>query len=145
MTTIDAREEARYRLDVLRRDGVEARGRVLEIIRPGLNAVVDRDHARRTLRIEAHRSDGIPAYEARVTATFALGEIPEPGDSVVIRIDPNHPQRVELIENEPVIPRTVDLEVDPKTADKLRLLKTMRDRGDITEAEYTAAKDKLLQ
>lgn len=134
-----------YQLDVLRRDGIEARGRVLEVIRPGLNAVVDRDHARRTLRLEAHRPDGIPAYEARVTATFTLGEIPEPGDSVAIRIDPSHPQRIELIENEPVIRESADPAADPRTSDQLRLLKTMRDRGDITESEYTTARDKLVK
>lgn len=134
-----------YRLDVLRRDGVEARGRVLEVIRPGLNAVVDRDRARRTLRIEALKSDGAPTYEACVAATFTLGEIPEPGDSVAIRIDPSHPQRIELIENEPVVRGTVEPDLDPRTSDKLRLLKTMRDRGDITEAEYIAAKNKLVE
>jgi len=133
-----------YRLDVLRRDGVEARGRVVEVIRPALNSVVDRDHARRTMRIEVIHPDGAPAYEATVTATFTLGEIPEQGDSVAIRVDPNHPQRLELIENEPVVRATADPEVDPRTSDQLRLLRTMRDRGDITEAEYTAAKNKLV-
>lgn len=134
-----------HRLDVLRRDGVEAVGRVLEVMRPGLNAVVDRDRARRTLRLEALKPDGTPAYEARVTATFTLGEIPEPGDSVAIRIDPGQPQRIELIENEPVVRGTVEPDLDPRTSDKLRLLKTMRDRGDITEAEYVAAKNKLVE
>lgn len=132
-----------YRLDVLRRDGIEASARVLEVIRPALNAVIDRDHARRTMRLEVNRSDGIPTYEARVTAAFTLGEIPDPGDGLVVRVDPNHPQRIELIENEPVIRGTAELDVDPQTSDRLRLLKTMRDRGDITEAEYAAAKAKL--
>jgi len=133
-----------YRLDVLRRDGIEARGRVLEVIRPALNAVVDRDHTRRTLRLDVNRSNDTPVYEAHVTAVFTLGEIPEPGDGLAVRVDPNHPQRIELIENEPVVRAAADPDVDARTSDRLRLLKTMRDRGDITEAEYSAAKDKLV-
>jgi len=144
-----------YRLDVLRRDGLEARGVVLEVIRPKLNAVIDRDHARRTMRLRVDHSEGAPsdgtpsnntgAYEASLTAAFTLGEIPEPGDMVVVRVDPRDPQHIELVDDEPVVRAAANApRADPKAAEQLRKLKTMRDRGDLTEAEYASAKQRLL-
>jgi len=134
-----------FRLDVLRRDGVEARAVVLEVIRPSLNVVVDRDHARRVMRLRIDQTDEATSYEARVTGAFTLGEIPEPGDSVVIRVDPKRPRHIELVEGAPVARAAANIvDIAPRAAEQLRILKTMRDRGDLTDAEFATAKARLV-
>lgn len=132
-------------VDRLRRDGVRGTGVVLEVIRPVFNVVVNKDAGRRVLRLSIERSDGAPSYEARLTGTFLLGEVPESEDRVAVRIDPDRPDHLELIEDEPILraaPQPDDLE--PEVAERLRTLKTMRDRGDLTDAEFATARRKLL-
>ena len=134
------------RVDRLRRDGLRGTGVVLEVIRPMFNVVVNKDAGRRVLRLSIERSDGTAPYEARLTGTFTLGEVPESEDRVVVRIDPDRPDHIELIEDEPILraaPQPTDLE--PEIADRLRTLKTMRDRGDLTDAEFATARKRLLE
>jgi len=133
-----------YLVDRLRSDGVRGTGVVLEVIRPMFNVVVHDVHVRRALGLRVERCDGAPAYEARLAGTFALGEIPEPGDRVAVLIDPARPQHLELVDAEPVQRAAADLDLAPHIADQLRRLVTMRDRGDITDSEFTAAKNRLL-
>ncbi|MCX2929630.1 SHOCT domain-containing protein [Mycobacterium sp. CVI_P3] len=133
------------RVDRLRRDGVRGAGIVLAVIRPMFNVVVNKDAGRRVLRLRIERSDGAPPYEAQLTGTFTLGEVPEPDDRVAVRVDPGRPNHVELIDDEPVLraaPQPTDLE--PDVAERLQMLKTMRDRGDLTEAEFATARERLL-
>ena len=133
-------------MDRLRRDGVRGTGVVLEVIRPVFNVVVNKDAGRRVLRLSIERSDGAASYEARLTGTFILGEVPESEDRVAVRIDPDRPERIELIEDEPILraaPQPTDLE--PEVAERLHTLKTMRDRGDLTDAEFARARKKLLE
>jgi hypothetical protein len=132
-------------VDRLRRDGVRGTGVVLEVIRPVFNVVVNKDAGRRVLRLSIERSDGAASYEARLAGTFILGEVPESEDRVAVRFDPDRPDRVELIEDEPILraaPQPTDLE--PEVAERLRTLKTMRDRGDLTDAEFATARKRLL-
>ncbi len=132
-------------VDRLRRDGVRGTGVVLEVIRPVFNVVVNKDAGRRVLRLSVEPSDGAASYEARVTGTFILGEVPESEDRVVVRIDPERPEIIELIEDEPILraaPQPTDLE--PEVAERLHTLKTMRDRGDLTDAEFATARKRLL-
>jgi hypothetical protein len=132
-------------VDRLRRDGVRGTGVVLEVIRPVFNVVVNKDAGRRVLRLSVERSDGAASYEARLTGTFILGEVPESEDRVAVRIDPDRPDIVELIEDEPILraaPQPADLE--PEVAERLHTLKTMRDRGDLTDAEFATARKRLL-
>ncbi|WP_445165254.1 SHOCT domain-containing protein [Mycolicibacterium sp. Dal123E01] len=132
-------------VDRLRRDGIRGTGVVLEVIRPVFNVVVNKDAGRRMLRLSIQRSDGAPSYEARLTGTFTLGEVPESEDRVAVRIDPERPDHVELIEDEPILraaPQPEDLE--PEVAGRLHTLKTMRDRGDLTDAEFATARERLL-
>ena len=133
-------------VDRLRRDGVRGTGVVLEVIRPLFNVVVNKDAGRRVLRLSVQRADGAASYEARLTGTFTLGEVPESEDRVAVRIDPDHPEHIELIEDEPILraaPQPADLE--PDVAERLRTLKTMRDRGDLTDAEFGTARKRLLE
>jgi Short C-terminal domain len=134
------------RVDRLRRDGVRGTGVVLEVIRPMFNVVVNKDAGRRVLRLSIERSDGAASYEAQLTGTFTLGEVPESEDRVAVRIDPDQPDHIELIEDEPILraaPQPTDLE--PEVAERLRTLKTMRDRGDLTDAEFATARKRLLE
>jgi hypothetical protein len=133
-------------VDRLRRDGVRGTGVVLEVIRPILTGVVNKDAGRRVLRLNIERSDGAASYEAHLTGTFILGEMPEFDDRVAVRIDPDRPQHIELIEDEPILraaPQPTDLE--PEVAERLHTLKTMRDRGDLTDAEFATARKRLLE
>ncbi len=133
------------RVDRLRAGGQRGTGVVLAVIRPTFNVVATKDSSRRVLRLRVESADGSAAYEARLTATFTLGEIPEPDDRVAVRIDPARPDHIELIEDEPLqraCPPPADL--DPEVADQLRKLTTMRDRGDLTDAEFATARKRLL-
>lgn len=134
------------RVDRLRSAGEPGSGVVLEVIRPTLNVVVNKDASRRVLRVRVERSDGTAPYEARVTGTFTLGELPETQDRVALRIDPSRPSFIELIEDEPIqrsAPQPADLA--PDLAERLQTLKTMRDRGDLTDAEFATARSRLLE
>ncbi len=134
-----------YQVDVLRRDGVEAAGVVLEVIRPALNVVIDNIRARRTMHLRVERLDGTPPYAAQFTGIFMLGEIPEPGDTLVIRVDPAQPQHIELIENEPILRASTNVpDLPPATAARLHRLTMMRDRGDLTDEEFATAKSQLF-
>jgi len=132
-------------VDRLRRDGIRGTGVVLEVIRPVFNVVVNKDAGRRVLRLSIERSDGAASYEARLAGTFTLGEVPESEDRVAVRIDPQRPDHIELIEDEPILraaPQPADLE--PEVAERLQTLKTMRDRGDLTDAEFATARKRLF-
>ncbi|AQT80079.1 hypothetical protein B1R94_13650 [Mycolicibacterium litorale] len=134
------------RMDRLRARGVAGIGVVLEVIRPMFNAVVNKDRARRVLRVRVQTPHPTPAYEARLIATFTLGEIPEPGDRIAVRVDRDRPSLLEMIEDEPV-QRAVSLPDDlaPQVAERLRRLTTMRDRGDLTDAEFASARRRLFE
>jgi hypothetical protein len=132
-------------VDRLRRDGVRGTGVVLEVIRPMFNVVVNKDAGRRVLRMTVERPDGTEPYETQVTGTFILGEVPDPDDRVAIRINPDEPHHIELIGDEPIqraAPQPTDLE--PEVAERLHTLKMMRDRGDLTDAEFATARSRLL-
>lgn len=134
------------RVDQLRSGGVAASGVVLEVIRPTFNVVVNKDASRRVLRLRVERPDGTAPYEARVTATFTLGELPEADDRLAVRVDPTGPQLIELVEDEPIVraaPQPDDL--PPEVAERLQTLKTMRDRGDLTDSEFATARRRLLE
>lgn len=133
-------------VDRLRSAGEPGSGVVLEVIRPTFNVVVNKDASRRVLRVRVERPDGTASYETRVTATFTLGELPEADDRVALRIDPTRPSHIELIEDEPIVraaPQPADLA--PDVAERLKTLKTMRDRGDLTDTEFATARRRLLE
>lgn len=133
-----------HRVDRLRSGGQPACAVVLEVIRPMFNVVVNKDSVRRELKVRVERAGAAP-YETRLTAAFMLGEVPESGDRLAVLIDPFDPQHVEAIPGEPVeraAPIPEDL--DPVVAEQLRKLATMRDRGDLTDGEFTTARQRLL-
>jgi hypothetical protein len=134
-----------YRVDRLRGGGLRGSAVILELIRPTLNVVVNKDSARRALRVSVEGADGAAAYETRLTGTFTLGDIPEAGDRLAVLIDPADPQHVEAIPGEPIgRAAPVPADLDAETAEQLRKFATMRDRGDLTDAEFATAKKRLF-
>lgn len=134
------------RVDRLRGAGVRAWAVVLDVVRPALNVVVTKDSARRAMRVRVEPASGASPYDARITGTFTLGEVPEPGDRLAVLVDPADPQHIEAVPDEPIVRGTpVPDDLDAEAAESLRRLVTMRDRGDITDAEFSAAKKRLLE
>jgi hypothetical protein len=142
-----------YRADGLRRDGVPARAIVVEVNRPAFNVVINNVYIRRTLRLRIERSDGVAPYEARLKATFMLGEIPEPGATLPVVVDPVRPQHIELSDTKPTVqqhhsPVTRTPAGPPVPAreitEQLQKLTSMHRGGDLSDAEFVAAKKRLL-
>lgn len=133
-------EVDRVRVEGLRSDAV-----IVEVIRPLLNVVVDKLYVRRTLRVRVQPPDGTAPYEAAAKSAFLLGEVPEPGDRLVVLAHPQRREHIEIAEDEPIVRAAADdADLDPETAEQLRRLVTMRDRGDLSDAEFSTAKRRLL-
>lgn len=133
------------RVDRLRTAGTPAWAEVLDVTRPALNVVVTKDSARRSMLVRVEPSSGASPYETRMTGTFALGEIPETGDRLAVLVDPVDPQHIEAVPDEPIVRGTPEPgDLDAEAAEMLRRLVMMRDRGDITDEEFSAAKRQLL-
>ncbi|MDX1891230.1 SHOCT domain-containing protein [Mycolicibacterium sp. 050158] len=132
------------RSDDLRRNGIPATGRVLEVEQPLLNTIVNSVYIRRTMTLRIERSDGTPPYDAKYSGTFMLGAIPSPGDVFNLRVDPSDPTHFEttdLIAGSSDQPRIQDSSL----AAQLRQLDDMHRRGALTDAEFTTAKQRLLR
>jgi hypothetical protein len=142
-----------YEFDRLSRDGVRAKGVVIEVKRPLFNTVINNAYIRRTLRLRLERPDGTPAYEATIKGTFMFGEIPAPGARLSVLIDPLRPQHVEFAStaatsstNQPRVTRTAGRPqgLAPDVTAQLGKLTAMHRSGDLTDAEFAAAKQRLL-
>ena len=132
-------------VDRVRVEGRRADAVIVEVIRPLLNVVVDKLYVRRTLRVQVQPSDGAAPYKASVKSVFLLGEVPEPGDRLVVLVHPERPEHVEIAEDEPIVRAAPDdADLDPALAEQLHRLVTMRDRGDLTDVEFSTAKRRLL-
>jgi putative oligomerization/nucleic acid binding protein len=134
---------------------VRATGVVLEVLKPMMNVVINNVYIKRKVRLRVERSGGAPPYEATWDGLFMLGEIPSPGDRVAIVIDPENPQRVEYDDS-----RSADstgahaVAAGSSTAsaggaenigEELERLAGLHERGALTDAEFAAAKRKLLR
>lgn len=134
------------RVDRLRAQGLRGTAVVLEVIRPVLYVVVNKVRTRRKLRLRVEEPSAAAGFETQRNATFEFGEVPEPGDRVTILLDPTDPRRMEVVEGEPVARSGVDIaDLEPAVAEQLHRLAAMRDRGDITDSEFHAARSRLLE
>jgi hypothetical protein len=84
----------------LQRDGVPARGVVLKVQKPVMNAVVNNVYIRRALLLRIERSDGVAPYEAKFKGLFEFGAIPGEGSVLRLRVDPADPRHFEAVKNE---------------------------------------------
>jgi hypothetical protein len=142
-----------YRLDWLRSNGVHARGVVVDVNRPWFNSVINNVYIRRTLRLRIERPDGVRPYEVRFRGTFMIGDIPSPGATLRVLIDPAHPKHV-VVDSKPAAEtqyaaarqtyHAAAPAAAPDITDQLRKLTTMHQEGDLTDAEFAAAKKRLL-
>jgi hypothetical protein len=142
-----------YVFDRLIRDGVRAKGVVIEVKRPLFNTVINNAYIRRTLRLRIERPDGAAPYEAIIKGTFMFGEIPAPGARLPVMIDPLRPQHIEFAStaatsgtNQPRATQKAGRPqgVAPDVTAQLGKLTAMHRSGDLTDAEFAAAKQRLL-
>lgn len=139
------------RSDDLQHNGIPATGTVLEVKKPVMNMIINSVYIRRTMTLRIERSDGTPAYEAKYSGTFMLGEIPGPGDVFNLRVDPRDPMHFETTEDAPSsasptppAPTWVPPN-DPTIAEQLAQLEEMHRRGALTDEEFAAAKQRVLR
>ncbi len=140
--------------------GVRATGTVLEVLKPMMNVVINNVYIKRKVRLRIKRSDGAPEYEATWNGLFMLGEIPSPGDRVSVLIDPENPQRIEYDDSgspdsaaggksqtaAAAGQRTTPSEnAAENIGEELERLASLHERGALTDAEFVAAKKKLLR
>jgi hypothetical protein len=128
----------------LQRDGVLARGVVVKVVKPMMNVVVNNVYIRRTLVLRIERSDGLAPYEAKYKGLFMIGNIPSEGSMIRLRVDPADPRHFEAITDE----EGNSSYTPPSTSDtitgQLQQLSELHRRGGLTDAEFAAAKRKIL-
>jgi hypothetical protein len=132
--------------------GIRATGTVVEVVRPFMNVVINRVYIRRTLRLRIEREDGVAPYEAKFRSTFMLGEIPDVGDTLNLRIDPDRPQHFAVDSGGDSAPRAERHDADaapqhdagPDHAARLGELDQLRRSGAITEDEYQAQRHAII-
>jgi hypothetical protein len=137
-------------------------GTVLEVLKPWMNVVVNNVYIQRRLRLRIQRQDGVPAYEGILKGLFMLGEIPSVGDRLALRVDPANPQHFDYDKASTSTSATAATASSAEErfnsgqedhagarqrdlADELARLAGLRDRGVLTDAEFAAAKKKLLR
>jgi hypothetical protein len=142
------------RSDELQRNGIPALGTVLEVKSPLLNTVINDVYILRTLRLRIQRSDGAPPYDALYKGTFMIGNIPSPGESLRLKVDPRNPKHLESADDadaDDYLPanRAVPASDFESTAgstipEQLQHLADLHRRGDLTDQEYAEAKRRVL-
>src|SRR6185437_6093703 len=151
----------------LQEHGVRATGTVLEVLKPfmKMNVVINNVYIRRRVRLRIQREDGTPAYEGILKGLFMLGEIPSVGDHLALRVDPANPQHFDYDQASTSAAAAAaphssaepfhsghgdhsgqeDHSGQGDLVAKLARLADLRDRGALTDAEFAAAKKKLLR
>jgi Short C-terminal domain len=132
----------------LAQSGVPATGTVLEVIKPKLmNVVINNVYILRKLRLRIERVDGVESYEAVLKGTFMLGEIPDVGDTMSLRIDPHNPMHFEAVDGTSSVPTKGSAEAhsaDGSVTDQLERLGHLRASGSLTDEEFAQAKARVL-
>ncbi len=121
----------------LAQHGIRGTGTVLEVKEPLMNTVINDVYIRRTMRLRIDRSDGAPPYEATYAGTFMIGNIPSPGDVFNLRVDPKDPTHFETTDGGQSAP-------EASLTDQLQHLADLHSHGDLDDAEFAAAKARLL-
>jgi hypothetical protein len=151
------------RAQSLQDHGIRATGTVLEVLKPWMNVVINNVYIQRRLRLRIQREDGMPAYEGILKGLFMLGEIPSVGDRLALRVDPKNPQRFDYDKDKTSASAATAASASSAQerfnsgqddiagarhgdlAEELARLADLRDRGALTDAEFAAAKKKLLR
>lgn len=151
-----------YRASAARKDleqhGIPAIGVVLEVKKPLMNMVINNVYIRRTMRLRIERSDGVAPYEAKHSGTFMIGNTPDPGDRFNLRVDPSNPNRFTTVDAGVPGPGpgfgagafpppdwgASTAPAGESVADGLQRLADLHASGQLSDAEYSAAKARLL-
>jgi Short C-terminal domain len=128
----------------LQRDGIAARGVVVKVVKPMMNVVVNNVYIRRTLLLRVERADGIAPYEAKYKGLFMIGNIPGEGSVIRLRVDPADPRRFEAVTDDDGDSSYTPPRRSSSITDELQRLSELHRRGDLTDAEFTAAKRRIL-
>jgi hypothetical protein len=128
----------------LQRDGVSARGVVVKVVKPMMNVVVNNVYIRRTLLLRVERADGVAPYEAKYKGLFMIGNIPDEGSVIRLRVDPADPRHFEAVTDDDGDSSYTPPRPSHTITDELQRLSELHRRGDLTDAEFTAAKRRIL-
>ena len=138
----------------LEQHGIPAVGVVLSVKDPVMNTIINGAYIRRTMQLRVERSDGTPPYEAKHSGTFMIGNIPSPGDRFNLRVDPTDPNRFEVVDGDAPVPSASSFAPqdwgsftapqDDSVANDLQKLADLHAGGQLTDAEFAAAKARLL-
>jgi hypothetical protein len=151
------------RAEDLRMHGIPAVGTVLKVIEPHFfNTVVNDVYIKRKLRLRIQRSDGTPPYEAIYHGTFMLGEIPDEGSRINLRVDPKNPHHFMPVSSDdnsgsggdagggdsydpaPDAGPSPDYSDGRDFTGQLEKLSALHKSGSLSDDEFTAAKERLL-
>ena len=147
----------------LREHGVHASGVVLEVYHPFMNVIVNGAYIQRKIRMRVEGVTGVPPYEATMTGLYMFGDVPSVGDRIPLLVDAADPQRFEYDDGAASSGGSVsatdsvadDSSSDSSSdagagagaggiADQLGKLARLREQGTLTDAEFDAAKRKIL-
>jgi hypothetical protein len=128
----------------LQRDGVPARGVVVKVVKPMMNVVVNNVYIRRTLLLRIERTDGVAPYEAKYKGLFMIGNIPDEGSVIRLRVDPADPRYFEPVTDDDGDSSYPPPQPSHTITDQLQRLSELHRRGDLTDSEFAAAKRRVL-
>jgi hypothetical protein len=141
----------------LREHGVHASGLVLEVYRPYWNVIVNGAYIQRKLRLRIQGVTNVAPYEATFTGLYMFGNVPSVGDRIPLLVDATDPQRFEYddgasagsadSESSDASGSGADDGADDDSggiADQLGKLAKLHAQGKLSDAEFDAAKKKLL-
>ncbi len=139
----------------LRERGVHATGVVLQVYQPFMNVIVNGAYIKRKLQLRIEGVTNVPAYQATLNGLFMFGDVPSVGDRIPLLVDPADPQRFEYDDSATAddgasTGDAASVEAAPSPdgsgsiADDLGKLATLHEQGALSQAEFDAAKQKLL-
>jgi len=142
------------REESLREHGIHATGIVLQVYQPFMNVIVNGAYIKRKIRLRIAGVTNLPAYEATLNGLFMFGDVPSVGDTIPLLVDPENPQRFEY-DDAATLDSSDSVDVAPSDAarstdssgniaDQLAQLASLRQQGALSDAEFDAAKKKLL-
>jgi hypothetical protein len=117
--------------------------------------IVNGAYIKRKLRLRVEGVTNVPAYEATFDGLFMFGDVPSVGDKLPLLVDPSNPQRFEYDDSANASADGTDAGAadpagsappadDSGIADQLGKLAQLRTQGALSDAEFDAAKAKLL-
>ncbi len=134
----------------LREHGVHATGVVLQVYQPFMNVIVNGAYIKRKLQLRVEGVTNVPAYQATYNGLFMFGDVPSVGDRIPLLVDPADAQRFEYDDSASTSDAADSVDATPSAdgsasiADELGKLAELRAQGALSDAEFDAAKQKLL-